>query len=121
MRNATPEEQKSIDDYIKSISKPTGVNFWDLEREPCSDAISRQAVLEIVEREQNKGDALSEIEKLPSVNPQKSGKWIIDKEVTFGEWKDTKKYKCSECGIHVGVFNSNFCPNCGADMRGGAE
>ena len=31
MRNATPEERKSVDDYIKSISKPTGVDFWDLK------------------------------------------------------------------------------------------
>ena len=30
MRDATPEEQEAIDKYIKSISKPTGVNFWDL-------------------------------------------------------------------------------------------
>lgn len=30
MRDATPEERESIDKYIKSISKPTGVNFWDL-------------------------------------------------------------------------------------------
>ena len=27
MRDATPEEQKSVNDYIKSISKPTGVDF----------------------------------------------------------------------------------------------
>ena len=30
MRDATPEEQEAIDKYIKSISKPTGINFWDL-------------------------------------------------------------------------------------------
>jgi len=30
MRDATPEERESIAKYIKSISKPTGVNFWDL-------------------------------------------------------------------------------------------
>lgn len=38
--------------------------------EPCEDAISRQAVLEIVEKVLSKGDALFEIEKLPSVAPQ---------------------------------------------------
>lgn len=27
MRDATPEEQKSVNDYIKSISKPTGIEF----------------------------------------------------------------------------------------------
>ena len=30
MRDATPEEQQNIDEYIKSISMPTGVNLFDL-------------------------------------------------------------------------------------------
>ncbi len=30
MRNATPEEQESINKYIKSISRDTGVNFFDI-------------------------------------------------------------------------------------------
>lgn len=50
-----------------------------LEQEPCEDAVSRQAVLDIIEKEEFKGDALSEIEKLPSVKPQKAGHWIIEK------------------------------------------
>lgn len=38
-----------------------------------------------------------------------------------GEWADVSgegtAYKCSECG-EVMCCNDNFCPNCGADMRG---
>ena len=34
MRDATPEEIELIDKYIKSISNPIGVDFWDLEQEP---------------------------------------------------------------------------------------
>ena len=30
MRDATKQEQESINNYIKSISKDTGVNFFDL-------------------------------------------------------------------------------------------
>ena len=30
MRDATPKEQQNIDEYIKSISIPTGVNLFDL-------------------------------------------------------------------------------------------
>lgn len=30
MRDATPEEQKRINDYIKDISIPTGINIFDL-------------------------------------------------------------------------------------------
>lgn len=30
MREVTPEEKRNVTNYIKSISKPTGVNFFDL-------------------------------------------------------------------------------------------
>lgn len=30
MRDATPEEQECIDNYLKDISTPTGVNIFDL-------------------------------------------------------------------------------------------
>ena len=30
MREATKEERESVNRYIESISKPTGVNFFDL-------------------------------------------------------------------------------------------
>ena len=30
MRDATSEEQEGVNNYIKSISKDTGVNFFDL-------------------------------------------------------------------------------------------
>ena len=33
IRDATPEERESVDKYIKSISKPTGVNFEPQESE----------------------------------------------------------------------------------------
>lgn len=32
MRDATPEEQKSVNDYVNSISKPTGINFYKEEQ-----------------------------------------------------------------------------------------
>ena len=38
-----------------------------------------------------------------------------------GEWKlDSLGAYCSECGTHPD-YSSNYCPNCGADMKGGAE
>lgn len=48
---------------------------------------------------------------------QKTGRWIVYSELT-GEWEGTKKYACDKCGEKVGVFKSNFCPNCGAKMEG---
>lgn len=34
MRDMTPEESKSVSDYMSSISKPTGVNIFDLMNIP---------------------------------------------------------------------------------------
>ena len=86
-----------------------------LEQESCEDAISRQAVLEIVEREQYKGDALQEIEKLSFVKQQeqKTGHWIFDDECK-------EHGHCSHCGYgRVDLVDGephNFCRNCGATM-----
>ena len=43
-----------------------------------------------------------------------------------GEWvdngiEDSILSKCTVCGFDVGAFTFNYCPNCGADMRGEEE
>lgn len=50
------------------------------------------------------------IEAAPTIEPErKKGKWIRRKK-----WD---KYVCYECSFeHEAV--TNYCPNCGADMRG---
>lgn len=41
------------------------------------------------------------------------------RETPKGEWKlDSLGAYCSECGTHPD-YSSNYCPNCGADMRKG--
>lgn len=49
-------------------------------------------------------------------------------EVRHGKWVEIKGVLhpletdgiCTECGYETGFYNFfNFCPNCGADMRGG--
>ena len=65
------------------------------------------------------------LENLPSVQPErKTGRWILyDKRFPW-----MQDYKCSECGnyldfsgVNAGRGSANFCPNCGADMRGEQE
>ena len=84
-----------------------------LEQEPCTDAISRQVVLEAIEDDNRNGhyscfasnnDAecfKQIIRELPSVTPQEPrGEMLI----------------CPECGLDV---HSDFkkCPRCGAKMQ----
>ena len=66
-------------------------------------------------------DALKEKEKLihckdlPSAEQeQKTGKWI---EHGVKEGHLIEKFTCSECDYYSGTKTSNYCPNCGADMR----
>ena len=38
MRDLTEEERESYNEYLKSISKPTGINFWDYFKDEKDDA-----------------------------------------------------------------------------------
>lgn len=57
-------------------------------------------------------DELKEIRK-------EKGKWIKHTEYGVTTYVTDKDYECSECHHkQPDLFNMNFCPNCGADMRG---
>lgn len=45
MREATPEERKSIAKYVNNMSTLTGVSFDNLEQGSCDDCISRAELL----------------------------------------------------------------------------
>ena len=47
------------------------------------------------------------------IHDRLQGKWIYDTEHSI----TIDMYKCSVCGCD-GHTHFNFCPNCGADMRG---
>ena len=62
-------------------------------------------------------NACQNIRCLPSADRPR-GKWIY---VTVEEWMRTGRdygHHCSECDEMNESGGSNFCPNCGADMRG---
>ncbi len=117
MRNATPEEQKSVNDYIKSISKDTGISFWDSEQEPCEDAISREAVLETLTFLGCKESAINAVNDMLPVTPQlKTGHWNKYTDIQGGI--EETWYECSECEwSNALVIPRNYCPNCGVKME----
>lgn len=94
------------------------------------DLISRQAVLDglaSIAKGKAKSDAQKSLmgrvmfftEQLPSAQPErKKGRWIDQDDGAY------YPVECSECR-KIPLFDvdgdyrlSNFCPNCGADMRG---
>lgn len=98
-------------------------DFWDtviaaLEQEPCTDAISRQAVLEIIKKchceEWVKAEIGAPIEALLPVTPaEKVGQWV------FVKGYEGLLYECTVCrnkNTHTTV-RWNYCPHCGAKME----
>lgn len=100
-----------------------------LEQEPCEDAVSRQAVLDLprIKTHNVWGNVICEsvdvdnVRQLPSVTPQPEvGRWIYDKNID--------NWKCSECGETpktMGYCGSadfmakhfKYCNHCGAKMQ----
>ena len=57
---------------------------------------------------------------IEALENQKTGHWIADVD----KWGDVvttiNGYKCSECGM-FNTDKDNYCPNCGAKMKGEKE
>ena len=99
-----------------------------LQQEPCgkdinvpaTDAISREAVEDAIIWNDEKREMLDEIQKLPSVQPkQKTGTWR--KDIDNSRRWDRVRFYCSECGSWQTYGETDFCPSCGAKMRGGEK
>lgn len=114
MREPTPEERQSVNDYIESISEELDLKF-------CEDAVSRQAVLDINENHHGhmpnhiNYQIWQEIKALPSVELERKTRYWIDTDNYYRRWK------CSECGYHTRDEEPPYCPNCGARMSNGKE
>lgn len=104
---------------------------YDKLQQPCDDAISRKAVIEIT-AETGALETQGRVKALPSVTPkQKTGRWIIDREIVDKSKKPTTYYfetRCSECGLeHAYTTDIEdripiiYCPNCGARMEEGSS
>ena len=58
------------------------------------------------------------IDRQPTIEERKKGKWIHD---GYNHPHGIDWMRCSECGrrdAYVPASMTNYCPNCGADMRG---
>ena len=92
-----------------------------IDREDAIDAINAYLGLSAVSRTIQNMTSIQEIlENLPSAEPRKKGRWIEHHEPY--SWMGYAYWSCSKCNFGEKEENkerSNFCPNCGADMREG--
>ena len=96
----------------------------------AGDLISRKALLDVIAEtaegladcdQQNAAWALRkyavrDIEEAPAVEavPVRRGRWVsLEPEIGL--------FACSECDHRILRAECNYCPNCGADMRGGED
>ena len=112
----------SLDSTFEEDAKSCALHsvIEELEQEPCDDAISR-----VLNRMWNcRGKNTTNIDKVKmeqiireelSVQPSRKGHWI----------KKGNTLKCPFCGAKGEDIKDdycfNFCPNCGADMRGDTD
>ena len=57
-----------------------------------------------------------DIEHAPTVEERKNGEWI--RKISVVDCATFVGDECSQCGYFKSMGRANFCPNCGADMRG---
>lgn len=62
---------------------------------------------------------LEKINEIPSAKPERrKGEWIYDTERVWHDGGIHSQYHCSVCGFQIFEGRCNFCPYCGAEMRG---
>ena len=57
----------------------------------------------------------------PTVDPVKRGRWIVDRKYGNDVMSGGRMVLCSVCGKGTLDGKHNYCPNCGAYMKGGND
>lgn len=105
-----------MNDYISKKKLVNSLKMWlmdlenDMDKGDYGELCENKGAREAVE------SCICEAEEQPAadVQPVKRGKWI--ENAGYGGWSNSE-FKCPECGI-MEYKPTNFCPNCGAELRG---
>ena len=135
LENLKGDIGKSENQPLWHYAEALGMVIETLKREPCEDLISRAEAIEAIELvdwyHQNKNKDM-----VHGANDDEHQAWYKADDVykaleavpsadrPRGYWKHNTTYRslvfCSECDMpyEAGMTPRNFCPNCGADMKG---
>lgn len=113
-----PLLQMAIEALERPIPKPHDrLMYWETARR-------------IIDSPRSKSQMLAVLDSVPPVEAleRKRGEWVETSE-SIG-WEEVECAECSVCGKTLVLgdytmddikFDYNFCPNCGADMRGDVD
>ena len=129
------EDATKVGRVLISDGRHRGGLYYPDEDEPQGDLISRAEAIDALRYAQHRFTVADEaggmgsvkwsenviyfaaaervLTELPSAGRPK-GEWVNEEGVYGAAY-------CSECNYELRVNNTNFCPNCGADMRGGED
>ena len=114
-RNQVNYDIYTINNLSPTQPEQLGTNLAEVG----TDTISRQAVKEILDKNQMPYHVYpyvwDAINALPPAQPEpKRGRWIYKTDLMTAP---TGYWECSECKEGRLLYEENFCPHCGADMR----
>lgn len=123
---ASRKRKEALDEAIKALSENKG----DLIRRIEAESVLHNNLHALIDTDQLY-QLYKDIDRLPayscSNSPENKGEWVevVEKRFPNGE-KQVWHYECSACGTGepftpINKEHWDFCPNCGADMRGGKE
>lgn len=107
------KDNMEICNIIKALPSAELPKGYLISRADAIDAVRKCVVESELLADWNK--AMESAQELLSELPSADAEWI-DNGIP-----DSILSKCSNCGYTAGAFSFNFCPNCGAKMKGGAE
>lgn len=115
---------------VKSQAEPENKDIFDyiievLRKEPCKDAVSRQAVLDFMQIKMGGKELYKAVYEMPPVRPiHNKAKWI--KQYTAFVNDDNQivtECHCNNCygisyfrSMNGELVGAKYCPNCGAEM-----
>lgn len=106
------EEHRQLAEWLRDYKRL-------LEQEPCEDAVSRQAVLDLVNSDWKYEGLEIDVASLPPVIPQqKTGHWEDISNGIEYDWGT-----CNKCKARIPMTYKyyEFCPHCGAKMESEVE
>lgn len=105
------------DEVMTKVDDAFKVVFELLDNEPCEDAVSRQAMLDMMQMRMSGKELYKAAYDLPPVTPtRKKGKWIAERD----DYGNITGWHCSNCYDETGFVTTcawDYCPKCGAEME----